>query len=249
VFWHDTELEFRLSSDSAINAVMSSPQSSADADHGSTASLVRGLSGAGPADPPARERAERADKARNRARILAAASEAFAERGVEAQMDDVAARAGLGVGTLYRHFATKEALMAALMKRRFEQILEVTRRGIEREDGEPFDVFADVLREGAEVAAADAAAQDALKRVGDAIWSEVMPTQLELLAATQVLIDRAQAAGTMRNDIGAADISMIMCGLSATMSVVEWDWRRYLELALDGLRAGAQSPVEAGTGS
>jgi AcrR family transcriptional regulator len=83
-------------------------------------------------DPPARERAERADKARNRARILAAASAAFAERGIETQMDDVAARAGLGVGTLYRHFATKEALMVALLERKFEQILEVTRRGIAR---------------------------------------------------------------------------------------------------------------------
>src|SRR3984957_1353821 len=131
-------------------------------------------------DPPARERAERADKARNRARILAAASEAFAERGVETQMDDLAARAGLGVGTLYRHFATKEALMVALLERKFEQILEVTRRGIEREGGEPFEVFADVLREGAEVTAADAAAQDALMRVGDAVWSDVESIQLEL---------------------------------------------------------------------
>ena len=227
---------------------MSSPKSALDPSDGSAASLARAAEG-GPAAPPARGRAERADKARNRARILAAASEAFAERGVETQMDDVAARAGLGVGTLYRHFATKEALMVALMERKFEQILEVTRRGIEREDGEPFEVFADVLREGAEVAAADAAAQDALMRVGDVVWSDVVPKQLELLAATQVLMDRAQAAGTMRSDISAADISMIMCGLSATMSVGEWDWRRYLELALDGLRARAQSPVAASTSS
>ncbi len=227
---------------------MSSPQSASDPSQGPAASLARAAE-AGSADPPVHARAERADKARNRARILAAASEAFAERGVETQMDDVAARAGVGVGTLYRHFATKEALMVALMERKFEQILDVTRRGIEREDGEPFEVFADVLRKGAEVAAADAAAQDALKRVGDVIWSDALPTQLELLAATQVLMDRAQAAGTMRNDISAADISMIMCGLSATMAVGEWDWRRYLELALDGLRAGARSPVGAGTGS
>jgi AcrR family transcriptional regulator len=227
---------------------MSGPQSALDPRLASAASVARAAE-TGSADTSTRGRAERADKTRNRARILAAASEAFAERGVEAQMDDVAARAGLGVGTLYRHFATKEALMVALMKRKFEQILEVTRRGIEREDGEPFEVFAEVLREGAEVAAADAAAQDALRRVGDVIWSEVMPTQLELLAATQILMDRAQAAGTMRDDISAADISMIMCGLSATMSVGEWDWRRYLELALDGLRTGARSPVEASTSS
>jgi AcrR family transcriptional regulator len=161
-------------------------------------------------------------------------------------MDDVASRAGLGVGTLYRHFATKEALMVALMVRKFEQILDVTRRGIEREDDEPFEVFADVLREGAEVAAADAATQDALMRVGD-IWSDVVPTQLELRAAMQVLMDRAQQAGTMRSDFTAADISMIMCGMSATMSIGEWDWHRYLELVIDGLRAGAQNPVAAGS--
>jgi AcrR family transcriptional regulator len=220
---------------------MSRPQSASDAGLGSTVSLARAAE-TGSAGPPAAGRAERADKARNRARILAAASEAFAERGVETQMDDVAARAGLGVGTLYRHFATKEALMAALMERKFEQILEVTRRGIEREDAEPFEVFADVLREGAEVAAADAAAQDTLMRVGDVIWADV-PTQLELQAAMQVLVDRAQQAGTMRSDFTAADISMIMCGMSATMSVGEWDWHRYLELVLDGLRARAQSPV------
>ena len=219
---------------------MSHLQSGSDVGLGSAVSLAPAAE-AGFADPPAPERAERADKARNRTRILAAASEAFAERGVETQMDDVAARAGLGVGTLYRHFATKEALMAALMERRFEQILEVTRRGIEREDGEPFEVFADVLREGAEVAAADAAAQDALMRVG-VISSDVVSIQLELRDAVQVLIDRAQRAGAMRSDISAIDISMIMCGMSATMSVDEWDWHRYMELVLDGLRAGAQSP-------
>jgi hypothetical protein len=58
-------------------------------------------------------------------------------------------------------------------------------------------------------------------------------------------MDRAQAAGAMRSDISAADVSMIMCGLSATMAVAEWDWRRHLELALDGLRAAARSPVSA----
>ena len=217
---------------------MYSPQSPADTSRESTVSAA-GPAEAGSAELSASGRAERADKARNRARILAAASEAFAERGVETQMDDVAARAGLGVGTLYRHFATKEALTAALMARKFEQILEVVRRGIDREDGEPFEVFADVLREGAEVTAADAAAQDALMRVGGS-WSDVVPIQLELQAAMQVLMDRAQQAGTMRSDVSAADIAMIMCGVSATMSVDEWDWHRYLELVLDALHAGAQ---------
>jgi AcrR family transcriptional regulator len=209
---------------------MNGPQSSSGASSSAT----------DPQPPPrsaAPERVERADKARNRARILAAASEAVAEQGVETQMDDIAARAGLGVGTLYRHFATKEALMVALVERKFELILEVTQRGIERTDGEPFEILADVLREGAAVAAADAAAQDALTRAGTVIWSAIEPTLLDLRAATQVLIDRAQRAGTMRTDVSAQDMPMIMCGVSATMSVSEWDWRRYLELVLDGLRA------------
>jgi AcrR family transcriptional regulator len=186
------------------------------------------------------ERPERADKARNRVRILAAASEAFAECGIDTQMVDVAARAGVGVGTLYRHFATKEALMVALVERKFERILEVTQRGVDRTDGEPFEVFADVMREGSAVAAADVAAQHALMRAGDVIWTGVEPTLRVLQAATQILVDRAQLAGTMRPDVSAADVPMLMCGLSATMAMRDWDWRRYLEIMLDGLRASAR---------
>jgi AcrR family transcriptional regulator len=221
------------------------PKSTADAVPASVDPAARASEG-GSVQQLAPGRAERSDKARNRARILAAATDAFAERGADAQMDDVAARAGLGVGTLYRHFATKDALMVALIRRRFEQILEVAQRGVDRQDGEPFEVFADVMREGAEVTAADAAAQDALMRVGDVTSADVISVQQELEAAMQILMDRAQDAGTMRNDYGAADISMIMCGMSATMSVGEWDWHRYLELVLDGLRAGAQRSGTAG---
>jgi AcrR family transcriptional regulator len=190
------------------------------------------------ADPgPLVARGERADKARNHTRILAAASEAFAEGGIDTPMDAIAARAGVGVGTVYRHFATKEALMVAMVQRKFELILEVTRRGVETGTGEPFEVFANVLREGTDVASADAAAQDALMRAGDVIWEGVAPVLVELRATTQVLIDRAQAGGTMRLDVSAADVPMIMCGVSATMASDAWDWRRHLEIMLDGLRA------------
>lgn len=179
---------------------------------------------------------ERADKARNRAVILEAAALAFAESGTDTQMDEIAARAGLGVGTLYRHFATKEALMGAMIRRKFEQILAVTLAALDR-DGAPFEVFKDALRGGAEVASADATAQDALMRAGGDVWEHAEDILEELLAATQQLIDRAQAAGTMRPDVSAADVPMLMCGVSATMATSEWDWRRHLELMLDGLAA------------
>jgi AcrR family transcriptional regulator len=181
-------------------------------------------------------KAERADKARNRARILEAAACAFSESGTDTQMDDIAARAGLGVGTLYRHFATKEALMGAMIRRKFSQILAVTQAALERE-GEPFELLKGALRDGAEVASADAAAQQTLVRAGVDAWEHAPDLLEELLAATQRLIDRAQAAGTLRPDVTAADVPMLMCGVSATMAFDEWDWRRHLEIVLDGLAA------------
>jgi AcrR family transcriptional regulator len=131
-------------------------------------------------------KAERADKARNRARILEAAAFAFSESGTDTQMDDIAARAGLGVGTLYRHFATKEALMGAMIRRKFSQILAVTQAALERE-GEPFELLKGALRDGAEVASADAAAQQTLVRAGVDAWEHAPDLLEELLAATRRL--------------------------------------------------------------
>jgi AcrR family transcriptional regulator len=177
----------------------------------------------------------RADKARNRERILVAARDAFGTRGIETQMDDVAAGAGVGVGTVYRHFPTKEALMGELVRQKFELILEHAREGLEA-DGEPFEVFAAVLRRNCETTAGDAAAQHALMGAGDEVWAYAQPTVDELHVVTQVLIDRAQAAGTMRPDFSSADMPMVMCGVSASMAHGGWDWRRHLEILLDGLR-------------
>jgi AcrR family transcriptional regulator len=181
-------------------------------------------------------RPERADKTRNRARILAAASVAFAESGVETQMDEIAARAGVGVGTVYRHFATKEALLVAMVRRKFTLILEVAEQGLERE-GEPFEVVRQVLRDGAAVTAQDAATQDALMRAGDEVWQHADDIIEQLQATMQILIDRAQAAGTMHPDISAADVPMLMCGVCSTMGTGDWDWRRHLEIVLRGLAA------------
>jgi AcrR family transcriptional regulator len=196
-------------------------------------------------DTPSPARPERADKARNRVRILEAASAAFAITGMETQMDDIAARAGVGVGTLYRHFATKEVLMVAIVRRTFTQIAEAARAGLQR-PGEPFEVVKDVLRAGAAVSAADAVTQEALMRANDEVWNGAADIIDELQEAMQVLIDRAQTAGTMRADVSAADVPMLMCGVSATMTVSSWDWRRHLEIVLAGLSAGAGSSEDGG---
>jgi AcrR family transcriptional regulator len=178
-------------------------------------------------------RAERADKARNHARIIAAASAAFAVTGSDTQMDDIAARAGLGVGTLYRHFATKDALMVAMARRTFMRVLAASQAALEH-PGEPFEVLKNAIRAGAEVTAEDAVTRDALMRT-DGVWQGVTDIIDELEATMQVLMRRAQAAGTLRKDVSAADVPMLMSGVCTSMGAPDWNWRRHLEILLDGL--------------
>lgn len=193
-------------------------------------------SATGAASPAARP--ERADKVRNRQRIIDAASAAFAEKGMDAQMDEIAARAGVGVGTIYRHFATKEELMAAMVDRKFERIAEVTRDALARESAEPFEVFADLLRRCAEIMAEDVATSRALARVGQAVWSEFAPIPSEVVSGAQTVIHRAQAAGSLRPDIDFDDVPPMLAAVSATPESSRRGWRRYLEIMIDGLRTG-----------
>jgi AcrR family transcriptional regulator len=184
------------------------------------------------------ERPLRADARRNRERILQAAREVFAEYGIDAQMDDVARRAQVGVGTVYRHFPTKEALMAELVRQKFQQLAAGVREALER-DGEPFAALADMLRQNGDVCARDAAIQHALTGVGEHIWSQAQGEQDELNTLSAELIARAQRAGTMRPDVRATDLAMLMCGVCATMAHrgPGFDWHRHLELVIDMLRA------------
>jgi AcrR family transcriptional regulator len=180
----------------------------------------------------------RADARRNRERILESARLVFSEYGADAQIDDVARRAGVGVGTVYRHFPTKEALMVELVRQKFRLFAATVRDALDQ-DGEPFAIFADVLRRNAEAAAGDATMQHALAGGGEHIWKQAQAEQQELSALTEQLIARARSAGTIRADVGAADVAMLMCGVSATMghNGSGFDWHRHLELVIDMLRA------------
>jgi AcrR family transcriptional regulator len=184
------------------------------------------------------QRPLRADARRNRERILESARAVFAEHGIDAQMDDVAGRAGVGVGTVYRHFPTKDALLAELVCQKFRLLADAARDALER-DGEPFTVFTDMLRRTAGICALDASMQHALTNVDQRIWKQAHAEQQELTVLTGQLVARAQSVGAMREDIDATDIAMMMCGVSATMAhnAPGFDWRRHLELAIDMLRA------------
>jgi AcrR family transcriptional regulator len=182
----------------------------------------------------------RADARRNYEKLMAAAAAAFAESGLEAQVEDIARRAGVGVGTVYRHFPTKEALVEALAAQHFERLADIAEEAL-AEDGEAWEIFSAAIWRSARAAAADVA------------WCELIgghPTvvqaasqgQVRLAEAMTALIERAQKAGTMRQDATVADIKTIMCGFghvaAAQRAGAAMDWERYLEIALDGLRDG-----------
>jgi AcrR family transcriptional regulator len=185
-------------------------------------------------EPTTDDRPLRADARRNRERILAAARVACAEHGPAVQMDDVARRAGVGVGTVYRHFPTKDALIEALVAEKVRVTTENLREALEIED--PWEAFAAGVRRNAEVMAADAALRDALIRLGPAARASDAD-YAEVNAAAGRLVTRAQEAGVLRDDVTVEDVGALIGGLCASMAHPELDWRRHLEVLLDGLRA------------
>lgn len=186
--------------------------------------------------PSETHRPLRADARRNRERILASARLAFAECGPEAQIDDVARLAGVGVGTVYRHFPTKDALLTELVRQKFRLFADRAREALEQ-DGEPFALIEDLLRRNAVTAADDAGIQYAIANAGEQSWARAQSEQAELIALTAELIERARRAGTIRPDIEATDIGMLMCGVCSTMGAgPDFDWPRHLELVIDVLR-------------
>src|SRR4051795_1664784 len=174
-------------------------------------------------DPHTDERPLRADARRNRERILAAARGACAAHGPNVQIDDVARIAGVGVGTVYRHFPTKDALIEALVAEKFRITIDNLRAALEIED--PWEAFAAGLRTNAEVMAADAGLRDALIRLGPAARHSD-DDRAEVHALATRLSERAQTAGVVREDVTADDVGSLMAGLSTSMAHPEVDWRR-----------------------
>jgi AcrR family transcriptional regulator len=189
----------------------------------------------GSGSEPGCERPLRADARRNRDKVMAAARAAFAEHGSEAQMDDVARRASVGVGTVYRHFPTKDALIVALIQDTFARVAERSRAALQHDDA--WAAFTSLMWEAGERIAGDRALAEAMQAD---VMGQTCPGELELRSITEQLMERAKAAGAMRPDAVIDDIPMLMCGIgSATVRKHAFAraWRRHLAIALDGLRA------------
>src|SRR5690242_3146508 len=139
----------------------------------------------------------RADARRNRERILEAAKEVFGEQGADAQMDDVARRAGVGVGTVYRHFPNKDVLMGELVTEKFRSFTEAAGEALENKDA--WQGFCGLLEDTAAHMAENVALQDAL-RTTSAAFEYAEPARLELNAQLERLVKRAQKEGKLRKD-------------------------------------------------
>jgi AcrR family transcriptional regulator len=182
------------------------------------------------------DRPLRADAARNRARVLEVAYETFAAEGLSVPIDEIALRAGVGAGTVYRHFATKEELFRAVIEDRIHRIVDEGRTLLESGDpGEGLFTFlrSMVLQWGA----TDRGLADALAGFGIDIKTAVPEAEEAFLAVLGDLLRAAQKAGTVRRDLGVPDVKALLVGCQAMQSYSGDAAERLTEVVLDGLRA------------
>lgn len=181
----------------------------------------------------ATERKPRADAERNRTRVLEAARALFAEGGDEVQLPEVARAAGVGVGTVYRHFPDRRALVEAAAEQRFAEIEQYARTrcldgrsGLER-----------YLHHVGEVLSQDRGLSAAIEVARGSAGSEPRGearTSLENVVAQVIAQDRA--VGLLREDCTVGDVFLLVGCLSSVIRTGSGDWRRFLDLALHGLR-------------
>jgi len=174
---------------------------------------------------------------------MAAAKKLFADQGLDAQMPDVAKAAKVGVGTVYRHFPTKDDLIAALAAERFERLADKAREAIEADDA--WDGLCDFIRFSAQIQADDRGLCQVMSSRPEVMNASALAVGLDGLC--NEMVKRAQRSGELRKDLEWEDIPMIACGLGritpAEMGPSTGRWPRLVEIILDGLRAPGSSKL------
>lgn len=184
---------------------------------------------------PTPRRTPRADAARNRDRILATARTLFAEHGSGVQLPEIARAAGVGIGTVYRHFPTHGDLVEAAAAQRFAEIERFARDCLT--SAPPGSALGRYLHHVGEILAADRGLSAAIESTRRSTGSEPRgEARAGLEAVLGEVIELDRAAGTVRADCTVADVYMIVGALSATIRTAAGDWRRLLTIVLDGLR-------------
>ncbi|QWF85038.1 TetR/AcrR family transcriptional regulator [Amycolatopsis sp. CA-230715] len=187
----------------------------------------------------------RADARRNRERVLSAAAEVFSEHGTGASTEQVAKAAGVGVGTVFRHFPTKEALLESVLRQLVREFADEAASLADAEN--PGAAFYELLRRWITMAAKKNAYSDALAAAGAPAPRPELKTGLGVRGGLRTLLERAQSAGAVRADIGLGELLPVIVGASrAVDQVPEGALReRVVEVLLDGLRPGRRAPEGA----
>lgn len=186
----------------------------------------------------------RADAKLNRDRILSAAAELFAERGLSVPLEEIANRAGVGVATLYRRFPTRADLAAAAFERNISRYTEAVDRALANPSA--WDGFEGLVFGLCEMQAGDAGLRDLLTTAFPAT-SAVERRTNEAVGKVRALIARAQAQGRLRPDVVAADVVVLLLAnagvLRATGASAPDAWRRFAALMVDAFRARPENPL------
>ncbi len=185
---------------------------------------------------PGEVRKPRADARRNREGLLEAAKTAFAEVGAEASLEEIARRAGLGIGTLYRHFPTRDAVVEAVYRREVQQLADAAPRLIE--SMAPAEALRAWMRLFIDYIAAKRVIAPALKLLvggGSALYAD---SGARINEAIALLVERARASGDIRPNAESADLLRALIGFAYVNSAPDWEAsaRRLIDLLIDGLK-------------
>jgi AcrR family transcriptional regulator len=169
----------------------------------------------------------RADARRNLERVLDAATEVFAASGPDVSIDEIARAAGVGHGTVFRRFPTKDDLMYAVIERHVAQMCTLAEEALESDD--PGEAFFSFAHEVAELAMSTPGLHKCVVHCGE------KPRGAELDELGREVIARAQHAGALRSDLRPEEVSPLI--RAALIAAPPGQWRIYLDVVLDGLRA------------
>jgi AcrR family transcriptional regulator len=187
----------------------------------------------------------RSDARRNRERLVAAAREIFAAEGIEVSVREIAQRAEVGMGTLYRHFPTRDDLVDAVLEDGFEEFVGIAEVALAEPDG--WTGFRRFLEEALLLHARNRGLKEVLeRRLAGKERAEAMRRRIEPLVGR--LVTRAQAQGKLRPDFRPEDVALLFWGgdrvIELSAAVAPQLWRRYLGFLIDGLQAEAATPLE-----